>query len=149
MTNKSDPLTILVADDDSDDRLLIKEAFEEAQLVNPVVFVKDGVELLDYLHRRNGFSGLSGTDLPGMILLDLNMPRMDGREALEIIKDDSDLRRIPIIVLTTSKAEADILHTYDLGTNSFIAKPVTFEGMVSVMKSLKDYWLQIVELPSH
>ncbi len=149
MTNKSDPLTILVADDDSDDRLLIKEAFEEAQLVNPVVFVKDGVELLDYLHRRNGFSSLSGTDLPGMILLDLNMPRMDGREALEIIKDDSDLRRIPIIGLTTSKAEADILHTYDLGTNSFIAKPVTFEGMVAVMKSLKDYWLQIVELPSH
>ena len=149
MTNNSDPLTILVADDDSDDRLLIKEAFEEAPLVNPVVFVKDGVELLDYLHRRNGFSSLSGTDLPGMILLDLNMPRMDGREALEIIKDDSDLRRIPIIVLTTSKAEADILHTYDLGTNSFIAKPVTFEGMVAVMKSLKDYWLQIVELPSH
>ena len=149
MTNKSDPLTILVADDDSDDRLLIKEAFEEAQLVNPVVFVKDGVELLDYLHRRNGFSSLSGTDLPGMILLDLNMPRMDGREALEKIKGDSDLRRIPVIVLTTSKAEADIFHTYDLGTNSFIAKPVTFEGQVGVMKTLRDYWLQIVELPSH
>ena len=149
MSISADPLTILVADDDPDDRLLIQEAFDEIQISNPVVFVKDGIELLDYLHRRNGYSDLSGTDLPGMILLDLNMPRMDGREALEKIKGDSDLRRIPVIVLTTSKAEADILHTYDLGTNSFIAKPVTFEGLVGVMKTLRDYWLQIVELPSH
>ena len=104
-SNNADPFTILVADDDPDDRSLIQEAFDEAQLGNPLKFVQDGIELLDHLHRRNGFSSLLDTALPGMILLDLNMPRMDGGEALEKIKDDSDLRRIPVIILTTSKAE--------------------------------------------
>ena len=149
MSKNADLFTILVADDDSDDRLLIQEAFDEVQLSNPLEFVQDGVELLDYLYRRNGYSRLSGTALPGMILLDLNMPRMDGREAPEIIKGDSDLRRIPVIILTTSRAEEDILRSYDLGTNSFIAKPVTFEGLVGITKTLKNYWLQIVELPAH
>ncbi len=148
MCNSANPFTVLVADDDPDDRLLIQEAFDEAHLANPVDFVSDGVELLDHLQRRNGFARLADADLPGMILLDLNMPRMDGREALENIKSDSNLRRVPVVILTTSKAEQDILRTYDLGVNSFIAKPVTFEGMVAVIKALKSYWLQIVELPA-
>ena len=147
MSNSANPLTILVADDDPDDRLLIQEAFDEINLANPVEFVNDGIELLSYLHRRNGFARRSDADLPGMILLDLNMPRMDGREALEKIKSDSNLRRIPVVILTTSKAEEDVLRTYDLGASSFIAKPVTFEGLVGVINALKNYWLQIVELP--
>ena len=147
MNNNAIAIRILVADDDADDRLLIREAFDEVHLVNPVDFVNDGIELLDYLHRRNGFADLSGADLPGIIMMDLNMPRMDGREALQEIKSDSNLRRIPVIILTTSKAEEDIVRTYDLGANSFIAKPVTFDRLVGVRKALTNYWLQIVELP--
>ena len=154
MENSVTPLTILVADDDPDDRLLIQEAFEEVRLINPVDFVNDGIELMDYLHQRNGFASAAESDtghrsapLPGMILLDLNMPRMDGREALEKIKNDPNLCRVPVIVLTTSKGEEDILRTYDLGANSFIPKPVTFDGLVEVIKALNNYWLQIVVLP--
>ncbi len=138
---------ILVADDDLEDRMLIEDAFEESRLANPLEFVEDGEELLDYLHRRNGYSDPSASPRPGLILLDLNMPRKDGREALKEIKSDPDLRRIPIVVMTTSKAEEDILRTYDLGVNSFITKPVTFEGLVDVVKMLGRYWFQIVELP--
>lgn len=154
MENSVTPLTILVADDDPDDRLLIQEAFEEVRLINPMDFVNDGIELMDYLHQRNGFASAAESDtghrsapLPGMILLDLNMPRMDGREALEKVKNDPNLCRVPVIVLTTSKGEEDILRTYDLGANSFIPKPVTFDGLVEVIKALNNYWLQIVVLP--
>ena len=148
MSNSAIPSTILVADDDPDDRLLIQEAFDEVRLANPVDFVGDGIELLDYLHRRNSFACLADAALPCMILLDLNMPRKDGREALKSIKSDGELRRIPVVILTTSKAEQDVLRSYDLGANSFIAKPVTFDGLVGVIKALNNYWLQIVELPS-
>jgi CheY-like chemotaxis protein len=136
-----------MAEDDPDDRLLIKEALVESQLVNPIQFVGNGEELLDYLNRRGQYRNRRRFPRPGVILLDLNMPKKDGREALQEIKADPKLRQIPVVVLTTSTAEEDIVRTYDLGANSFISKPVTFEGLVKVMKSLGHYWLEIVELP--
>jgi CheY-like chemotaxis protein len=136
-----------MADDDPDDRMLTRDAWEENRLANELHFVADGEELIDYLHRRGQYHRLATARLPGLILLDLNMPRKDGREALQEIKADPKLRRIPIVVLTTSKAEEDILRTYDLGANSFITKPVTFEGLVETVRTLARYWLQIVELP--
>lgn len=139
-------ITILIAEDDADDRLLAQEALNESRLVNEVHFVEDGEELLDYL-RHAGHYATVPAPRPGVILLDLNMPRKDGREALTELKKDKDLRRIPVVVMTTSKAEEDILRSYDLGVNSFIVKPVTFEGLVEVMRTLGHYWFEIVELP--
>jgi len=140
-------IIILMADDDADDRLLAQDAFEENRLGNELRFVEDGEELLDYLYRRGKYVDPESSPRPGIILLDLNMPRLDGREALKEIKADPDLHSIPIIVLTTSNAEEDIARTYDLGVNSFITKPVTFEGLVEVIKKTGWYWLEIVELP--
>ena len=140
-------ITILLADDDPDDRDLTKEAFSECHLVNQVHFVEDGEQLMDYLLRRGEYAGMKDAPLPGLILLDLNMPRKDGREALKEIKAHPDLRRIPIVVLTTSKAEEDILRTYDLGVNSYVTKPVTFQTLVDTVKVLGKYWFEIVELP--
>ena len=141
------PITILLADDDEDDRMLGREALEESKLANDLHMVEDGEELLDYLYRRGRYSDPATSPRPGLILLDLNMPRKDGREALKEIKADPELRQIPVVVLTTSKAEEDIFLTYDLGVNSFITKPVSFEGLVNVMKSLAHYWFTIVKLP--
>jgi CheY-like chemotaxis protein len=140
-------ITILMADDDEDDRLMTKEALTEARLVNEIKFVVDGEELMDYLYQRDKFADPASSPRPGLILLDLNMPKKDGREALKEIKADSDLRQIPIVVLTTSKAEEDIYRSYDLGVNSFITKPVSFDGLVFVMTTLAHYWFQIVKLP--
>lgn len=140
------PITILLADDDADDRMLAREALAESRLVNDLRFVEDGEQLMDYLYRRNRYEK-EDAPRPGLILLDLNMPRKDGREALREIKADPSLRCIPIVVLTTSQAEEDIYRTYDLGVNSFITKPVTFEGLVQVMRVLGRYWFEIVELP--
>ena len=147
MGKHTKPITILMADDDPDDQMLTKDAFEECRLSNDLRFVNDGEKLMDYLCRRGDFENPEESPRPGLILLDLNMPRKDGREALEEIKSDPDLRRIPIVVLTTSKAEEDILKSYDLGVNSFIVKPVSFEGLVEVVKTLGKYWFEIVELP--
>ena len=140
-------ITILVADDDEDDRMFARDALDEARLANTVDFVEDGEELLDYLCHRGNYSGDYAKPLPGLILLDLNMPRKDGREALKEIKEHPELRRIPIVVLTTSKDQEDIYRTYDLGVSSFITKPVTFEGLVEIMKTLGKYWFEIVSLP--
>jgi CheY-like chemotaxis protein len=147
MDPQRSPITILMADDDPDDRLLAREAFEEARLSNEVRFVEDGEQLLDYLNRRGPWAAPGAAPRPGLILLDLNMPKKDGREALEEIKRDPALRRIPVVVLTTSKAEEDILRTYDLGVNSFISKPVSFDSMVETVRALGRYWFEIVELP--
>lgn len=147
MSNKGKKITILVAEDDEDDRLLMQEALEENRLANDLHFVCDGEELMDYLLHQGNFSDPESSPRPSLILLDLNMPRKDGREALKEIKADPNLRQIPVVVLTTSKAEEDILRTYDLGVSSFIAKPVVFESMVQIMKTIGTYWFEIVELP--
>ncbi|MBV8780100.1 MAG: response regulator [Phycisphaerae bacterium] len=142
------PITILIADDDDDDRMLARDALGESRLANDLRFVGDGEELMAYLKREGKYADPLESPRPGLILLDLNMPRKDGREALKEIKADRELRAIPVIVLTTSKAEEDVYKTYDLGVNSFITKPVTFEGLVAVMQGLRRYWFEIVELPS-
>lgn len=141
-------ISILIADDDPDDRMLIEEAFEENRLGNELRFVEDGEDLLDYLNRRGKWADPESSPRPGLILLDLNMPRMDGREALKHIKADPSLAKIPVVVLTTSKQEEDILRTYGLGVNSFITKPVTFEGLLRVTQVLTSYWIEIVQLPT-
>lgn len=141
-------LVILMADDDADDRLLAQDAFQECQMEQDVRCVENGEELLDYLHRRGRFATPGAAPRPGLILLDLNMPRKDGREALREIKADPELRRIPLVVLTTSKADTDIARVYDLGANSFICKPVSFEALVGVMRAIRQYWFQTVVLPA-
>ena len=142
------PITILICDDDADDRLLTRQALEGAHVSNAVNFVEDGEQLLDYLYQRGAYAGETGkAPRPGLILLDLNMPNMDGREALKVIKADASLRDIPVVVLSTSALDEDIVRSYKLGVNSFITKPVTFSGFVEVMNVLGRYWLEIVELP--
>jgi CheY-like chemotaxis protein len=140
-------ITILIADDDPEDRQMTKEALEENYLLNDLRFVCDGEELMDYLLRRSQYSDQAISPRPGLILLDLNMPKMDGREALKEIKSHPQLRSIPVIVLTTSKAEEDILKSYDLGVNCFISKPVSFTELIEVTKTIGKYWFEIVELP--
>ncbi len=147
MMTGTKPIRIVIADDDADDRILIGDAFEEARLKNPVDFVEDGIELLQYLRHEGDYTHLTDDCMPGLILLDLNMPRMDGRSALEEIRKDEKLRRIPVVVLTTSKSEEDILKTYNLGVNSFITKPVTFENLCEVIQVISKYWIEIVALP--
>ncbi len=146
-TRTANPITILMAEDDPEDRMIAKDGFEESKLANDLRFVEDGEELMDYLYRRGKYSDPELSPRPGLILLDLNMPRKDGREALAEIKADPKLRSIPVIVLTVSKAEEDILRSYDTGANSYITKPVTFEGLVEALKALSLYWFEIVELP--
>jgi CheY-like chemotaxis protein len=147
MNRRPQPVTILMADDDADDRLMTKEAFEESRVANDLRFVEDGAELMDYLKRRGKFSDPAISPRPGLILLDLNMPKKDGREALKEIKADPALKNIRVVILTTSKAEEDIYRTYNLSAASYITKPVTFEGLVEVIRTLGKYWLEIVELP--
>jgi CheY-like chemotaxis protein len=142
------PITILICDDDADDRMLTRQALEDAHVSNTVKFVEDGEQLLDYLYQRSEYAGETGkAPRPGLILLDLNMPNMDGREALKVIKGDDSLRDIPVVVLSTSALDEDIVRSYKLGVNSFITKPVTFSGFVEAMNVLGRYWLEIVELP--
>ncbi|MBJ7427719.1 MAG: response regulator [Bacteroidia bacterium] len=149
MDLKAKSIHIVIAEDDEEDRMLTREAMIESRVKNTVHFVEDGEYLMDYLHNKGDFSDKSKYPAPGLILLDLNMPRKDGREALKEIKSNEHLKRIPVVILTTSKAEEDIIRTYNLGVNSFITKPVTFEGMINVMKTLGTYWLDIVELPAN
>ncbi len=147
MSKHPHPITILMADDDADDRLMTKEAFAESRIANDLRFVEDGVELLDYLKRRGKYSDPATSPRPGLLLLDLNMPKKDGREALAEIKADPLLKNIRVVILTTSKAEVDIYRTYNLSAASFITKPVSFDGLVEVVRTLGKYWLEIVELP--
>lgn len=147
MSRPGSPITILVADDDPDDRMLIKDAFDESCINNDLDFVEDGEQLMQYLRREGEYAEMNGAPFPGLILLDLNMPRKDGREALAEIKQDPDLMRIPVVVLTTSQSDEDIVKTYCSGVSSFITKPVTFQGLVEVVKVLSSYWIEIVQLP--
>jgi CheY-like chemotaxis protein len=147
MSTTNPALTILLADDDEEDRSMTIEALREHRVANEIRCVSDGQELVDYLFRRGAYAHGADAPMPGLILLDLNMPRKDGREALAEMKTDATLRSIPVVVLTTSRAEEDIVRTYDLGVNSFISKPVTFNGLVRAMDVFSRYWLEIVELP--
>jgi CheY-like chemotaxis protein len=148
MASSEEPITILMAEDDPDDRVLVGKALNQGRLLNDLRFVGDGEELMDYLHRRGKYHDPGMAPRPGIILLDLNMPKKDGREALVEIKADPDLRTIPVVVLTTSKVEEDIVRSYDVGASSYITKPVTFEALIQVMKGLGRYWFEIVELPA-
>ena len=147
MTERRRPITLLMADDDEDDRLLTKVALERSRLANDLRFVEDGEQLLDYLNRRGKYADPLLSPRPGLILLDLNMPRKDGREALREIKTSPALKRIPVVVMTTSQAERDISKIYDLGANSYVTKPVTMDSLVDVLKTIGRYWFEIVELP--
>ncbi len=144
MTKHYPMIKLLMAEDDPEDQMLVRKAFDQAHLANELTIVNDGEELLDYLHRRPPYEEANRPDL---LLLDLNMPRKDGREVLQDIKSDPHLRSIPVIVLTTSSAEEDILRSYDLGVNSYIEKPVTFPKLVELVTELGKYWFQIVKLP--
>lgn len=147
MRDANKPIVILLADDDEEDTMLACDALKESRLSNDVYCVSDGEELMEYLQHRGKYAPPAIAPRPGLILLDLNMPRKDGREALREIKADPSLRQISVVVLTTSKAEEDILRSYDSGASSFISKPVTFAGLVNLMKGLGRYWFEIVDLP--
>ena len=147
MRGERKPIVILLADDDEEDRMLACDALAESRLSNEIICVTDGEDLMDYLHRQGKYTPPADAPRPGLILLDLNMPRKDGREALREIKSDPSLRQIPVVVMTTSSAEEDIFHSYDSGASSFVSKPVTFEGLIDVMKGLGRYWFEIVDLP--
>ncbi len=145
--NATTSITILLADDDEEDRFLTRDALHESRLPSELRFVEDGEELMDYLRHRGRYELAESAPVPGLVLLDLNMPRKDGREALAEIKSDPTLRSIPVVVLTTSKRDEDLQQSYLAGANSYIVKPVTFEGLVDAMRGLKEYWLEIVTLP--
>ncbi len=147
MSPRKSSLVILMADDDAEDRLMTAEAFAESRVRNPLEFVENGEDLMDYLRKRGRYAEPAHAPRPGIILLDLNMPRKDGREALAELKADPDLRGIPVVVLTTSHSPEDLRNAYDLGASSYIAKPVTFGGLVEAMKQLGSYWFDLVELP--
>lgn len=147
MTVKEDLRPILMVDDDKDDQRLVEKALREKGAANPMFFLSDGEELLDYLKRKGKFSDSKAAGKPCFVLLDLNMPRMDGRKALLFLKADPELKKIPVLVLSTSSAEEDVLRSYNLGANSFIVKPVDFRGLLAMAESLIKYWLEVVELP--
>ncbi len=147
MNDSKSKVSILIADDDPDDRMLLEDAFRENGFTNELHFVEDGEQLLAFLRREGKWAEHAGEPYPGLVLLDLNMPKMDGREALKHMKADERFQTIPVVVLTTSKAEEDILRTYVTGVNSFMTKPVTFEGLMEVVRILANYWIQSVQLP--
>ena len=144
--DREGPIHILLAEDDPDDRMLTRRALVESRMETTVAAVTNGEELMQYLTREGAY-GEAEAPRPDLILLDLNMPRMDGREALREIKSDADLRRIPVVVLTTSEAEQDILQSYDLGVNAFVTKPVSFDALSEAMQSLSEFWFDLVKRP--
>jgi CheY-like chemotaxis protein len=147
MPGNREPLCILLVDDDADDRMLTQRALESSGLLHRLVMLEDGEELFEYLRREGKYGDSAASPRPDLILLDLNMPRKDGREVLEEIKSDPSLRRIPVVVLTTSEADRDVEASYDLGVNAFVTKPVAFESLASAMKRLGAFWLEVAELP--
>ncbi len=148
MLRSAQQTLILIAEDDPDDQLLVAEAITASKLRNPVHFVADGVELLDYLHRRGQYATQEAHELPGIILLDLNMPRKNGLEALKEIKSDGEFRKIPVVVLSTTNAIEQVVTSYNLGANSFITKPATFDQLVVIMRVMGNYWFDVNTLPA-
>ncbi|MEF8797166.1 MAG: response regulator [Salinivenus sp.] len=145
--DREGPTHILLAEDDPDDRMLTRRAIVESRMETTIAAVTNGEELMEYLTRKGPYGDEAEAPRPDLILLDLNMPRMDGREALREIKSDTNLRRIPVVVLTTSEAEQDILQSYDLGVNAFVTKPVSFDALAETMESLGEFWFDLVKLP--
>ena len=139
-------MTILIADDDTDDRLFMEQALRQNEYSQSIHFVEDGEELMAYL-RREGPYNEENAPWPNLLILDLNMPRKNGFQALEEIKDDPQLRRLPVIVMTTSSADEDVVKTYNLGVNSFVTKPFNFNRLVEIVGTLKTYWMDTVKLP--
>jgi CheY-like chemotaxis protein len=139
--------TILLVEDDREDQKLIQRALKKGRVRNQLFIVNDGEEALEFLHRRGNFCDPASAPRPDLILLDLNMPKIDGRAVLEQIKHDSQLKSIVVVVLTTSSQEEDILRSYDLGANSYLTKPVTMDGFIKTLQDLENYWLDIVILP--
>jgi CheY-like chemotaxis protein len=148
VSDENPNLLVLIADDDEDDRLMIKDAFADSGLANPLVFVQNGEDLMNYLKHTEKYSGLIEAQRPALILLDLNMPKKNGREALAEIKNDQTLKTIPVVVLTTSNSREEINRIYGLGANSFIVKPCSFDLLINIIKTLKQYWFDVNELPS-
>ena len=146
--NDAQPAVILLADDDDDDIFLIRDSFKRSKLAFELHTVEDGMELMDYLKRQGAYANPVSSPRPCIIILDLNMPRKDGRQALKEIKESPELQSIPVVVLSTSKTDEDINRCYCAGAASFITKPVTFQSMCEVVAKLGEYWLQIVSLPS-
>jgi CheY-like chemotaxis protein len=142
----SAPLALLYAEDDPDDRLLAEIAHRESGVVNPLVFVADGEEALDYLRRSGQYADRTDAVQPGVVLLDLNMPGIGGRETLKLIKADRALRRTPVVILTTSSAQVDVASSYDAGANSYIVKPSAFGGLVHLFDDLCTYWFDLNSL---
>jgi CheY-like chemotaxis protein len=140
-------LNIMIAENDEDDRTLVRFAFDECKLSNTIHFVEDGEQLLDYLHHRGSYANSVDLIRPDLILLDLGLPRVNGHEALKEIKSDPKLRSIPVVIFTTSRSTKDINSTYSMGANSFIVKPVSFDGLIEVMNGLAAYWSEVTELP--
>ena len=151
MINEKNIKFIVLADDDEDDRLLFKEAFAESGVPCALVCVEDGVKLLDLLHKinqTNGESAASSADFPGLILLDINMPRKDGKQVLKEIKENPLLKHIPVVMFSTSKSPDDVALTYQLGANSYIVKPATFEGLLEVTQVIRKYWVETASVKS-
>jgi CheY-like chemotaxis protein len=146
--SSDESIHILLAEDDPDDRLLTRRAVVESRMATTFAAVENGEELMQYLRREGAYGPPNPAPRPNLILLDLNMPRMDGREALREIKSDEELRRIPVVVLTTSEAEQDVLQSYDLGVNAFVTKPVKFDALAGAMRSLGEFWFDLARLPS-
>ncbi len=144
MTEAPVPIDILLVEDDPGDVLMTREAFAHHKIRNPLHVAEDGVEALRFLKREGPFGA---APRPGLILLDLNLPRKDGRELLGEIKQDPGLRTIPVVVLTTSEAEEDILRSYELHANAYVTKPVDFEKFVEVVRKIDDFWVTVVQLP--
>lgn len=147
MTRAPGSYTILLADDDEDDRLLTRDAMEECGFETELRVVEDGEELLDYLRGDGKYSGVDARPRPNLILLDLNMPRKDGRQALTELKSDPQLRAIPVVVFTTSSSPEDIAQSYDRGASSYLTKPTTFAALVEMMANVKRYWLSTASVP--
>ncbi len=137
---------ILIAEDDIDDRFMLKEAFEETGTLQTLSFVEDGMELMDYLLKRGKHLDRKNR-LPGLILLDLNMPKKDGREAISEIKNNPEFCHIPIVIFTTSKSQEDMQQAYMLGASCFIVKPVSFEGLLEIIRTFKKFWFEVASLP--
>jgi len=139
---------ILVVDDDEEDFFMIEKAIRNSQIMNPVLSLPDGRELMDYFKGEGRFSAPESAPFPGLIFLDLNMPRMDGREALKAIKADSKFKKVPVVVLSTSRAAEDVTGCYGSGANTFVSKPDDYGELLEIMKTTKKYWLEIAQLPS-